>query len=127
MPIQKVLLVDDEPDIRKLGLISLRNIGKLQVFISADGPDALDVAAREQPDVVLLDVMMPGMDGLETLARLRQRESTASLPVIFLTAATRPEDVTTYLALGVTGVIQKPFDPMRLPAQVQALFPQGAP
>jgi CheY-like chemotaxis protein len=122
MPIHTVLLVDDEPDVRKIGLVSLQKIGKLQVFLASDGSEALEVAAREQPDVILLDMMMPGIDGKQTLERLRANPVTARLPVVFLTASSSPTDVGAYMSLGAAGVLKKPFDPMRLAAQVRSLF-----
>lgn len=124
MPVSKVLLVDDEPHIRRIGELSLKNVGKWTVIQVASGADALVAAEKEAPDVILLDVMMPGMDGKETLARLRQNERTARIPVIFMTAKVQKHEVDNYLGIGAAGVIPKPFDPMALPAQILDILAQ---
>lgn len=126
--IQKVLMVDDEPDIRKIGLVSLRSVGKWTVVSAASGEEALALAPREKPDLILLDVMMPGMTGPDVLARLRQLPETAGTPVIFMTAKVQKSEVEGYRALGAAGVISKPFDPMLLPTQIRAILdnPGGA-
>ncbi|MDI1444441.1 response regulator [Polyangium sp. 6x1] len=118
MPVSKVLLVDDEPHIRRIGELSLKGVGKWKVVLASSGLEALDIAARESPDVILLDVMMPGMDGQETLLELRAREATAAIPIIFMTAKVQKHEVDRYRALGAAGVIPKPFDPMALPGQI---------
>jgi CheY-like chemotaxis protein len=114
MDLRKVLLVDDEPDIRRIGQFSLTVIGKLQVVTASNGTEALEVAAREKPDAVLLDVMMPGMDGPTTLQKLRDSDLTRHIPVVFMTAKVQRAEVEKYLLLGALGVIRKPFDPMGL-------------
>jgi len=124
MAVSKVLLVDDEPHIRRIGELSLKNVGKWTVVQVSSGADAILAAEKEAPDVILLDVMMPGMDGKETLARLRQNEKTASIPVIFMTAKVQKHEVDNYLGIGARGVIPKPFDPMALPAQILDILSQ---
>lgn len=123
--IRKVLLVDDEADIRAVATLSLGAVGGWQVLTANAGDVAVELAARERPDVVLLDVMLPGLDGVETQRRLRADPRTADIPVIFLTARTHAEDRARYAATGALGVIEKPFDPMKLPALVRALV-EGA-
>jgi CheY-like chemotaxis protein len=123
MAIHKVLLVDDEDDIRTIGQVSLSRVGGWQTVLASSGADALAKAAAEQPDLILLDVMMPGMDGPTTLARLRAQESTATTPVIFMTAKIQKQEVTRYLELGAVGVIGKPFNPLTLPADIKKLLP----
>ena len=120
--LHKILLVDDDADIRRVATICLERVGEWAVVGVGSGAAALAVAAVEAPDVVLLDVMMPGMDGPETLAVLRADPRTRSIPVIFMTARVLPEEVEAYLRLGARGVIQKPFDPMALPGLVQEMF-----
>lgn len=114
MRITKVLLVDDEEDIRTIGAISLRRIGGWQTVLAGDGPEALEVARRERPDVILLDVMMPELDGPDVLRRLRADPETCAIPVIFLTAKVQPGELGDYLELGAAGAIAKPFDPLTL-------------
>ncbi|MBM7113913.1 response regulator [Archangium primigenium] len=123
MPIRKVLLVDDEADIRTIGQLSLSRVGKWETVLAASGDEALMKADAERPDLILLDVMMPGMDGPTTLARLRAQASTAQTPVIFMTAKIQKHEVARYLELGAVGVIGKPFEPLTLPAEIKKLVP----
>jgi CheY-like chemotaxis protein len=118
----KVLLVDDDDDIRSIGELALVEVGGMLTVLASSGSAAIEVAAREQPDVVLLDVMMPGMDGPTTLRHLREQASTAAIPVVFVTAKVQHHEVQRYLALGAIGVIAKPFDPMKLPDELRALM-----
>lgn len=111
----KVLLVDDEDDIRAIARLSLSRVGKMEVVEARGGEDGLRLAAGERPDAILLDVMMPGMDGARVLEALRENPATASIPVVFLTAKAMPSETTRLLALGARGVLTKPFDPMTLP------------
>ncbi|MDP2307537.1 MAG: response regulator [Pseudomonadota bacterium] len=122
MLIRKVLLVDDDTDIRTIGQICLSGVGGWETVLAANGEEALRLAASERPDVVLLDVMMPGMDGPSVLARLRADPLTAAIPVVFLTANMHRADLGHYLALGARGAIPKPFDPMRLPNEVRRIL-----
>jgi CheY-like chemotaxis protein len=119
---RSVLLVDDDPSIRTVAEMSLGKIGRLDVVVVASGADALAAVRVKRPDVILLDVMMPGMDGPTTLARLREDAETATIPVIFLTAKVQKPEVDRYVALGATGVIPKPFDPMTLPGEVRRIL-----
>jgi CheY-like chemotaxis protein len=119
MAITKILLIDDEPHIRKIGQISLARVGGFEALLAASGPEGIALAVRERPDVILLDVMMAGMDGPMTLSELRARPETAHIPVLFMTA--HLADAGRYERLGAAGVIAKPFDPMTLPAQIVAL------
>ena len=125
----KVLLVDDDDDIRSIGELALVEVGGMTTVLASSGPLALEVAARELPDVVLLDVMMPGMDGLATFRRLREQPATAAIPVVFVTAKVQRHEVQRYLELGAIGVIGKPFDPMTLPDELRAIMarPRGEP
>jgi CheY-like chemotaxis protein len=123
MTIRKVLLVDDEEDIRTIGQLSLNRVGGWQTVLASSGTEAISKAAAEQPDLILLDVMMPGMDGPTTLGQLRAQASTAKTPVIFMTAKVQKQEVARYLELGAVGVIGKPFDPMTLPAEIKKLLP----
>jgi len=115
---KRVLLVDDEPDIREVARISLEMVGGWTVLTETSGAAALVRAAAERPDAILLDVMMPDLDGPTTLERLRTDPATADIPVIFLTAKLQASDQRHFESLGVAGVIPKPFDPMALARQV---------
>ncbi|MCZ4345401.1 response regulator [Devosia neptuniae] len=118
----RVLYVDDEPDIRVVAVMCLQLNDNFEVQECASGMDALQVARDWQPDLVLLDVMMPEMDGPMTRIALRDDPATAHIPVVFVTARTQPSEVERLLELDVTGVIAKPFDPMSLAEQVSTLM-----
>jgi CheY-like chemotaxis protein len=115
----RVLHVDDEPDIREVVEFSLGLDADLVTRSCASGQEALVVAEDWAPDVVLLDVMMPGMDGAATLARLRENPRTADIRVVFMTARAQSRELDTFLSLGAVGVIPKPFDPMTLAASLR--------
>lgn len=117
-----VLLVDDEDDIRAVGQIALEDVGGWRTLLAGSGLEAVELAVRERPDVVLLDVMMPGTDGPTTLALLRARPETANTPIIFLTAKVQKAEVARLLELGAKGVLAKPFDPMTLPDEVRRVL-----
>jgi CheY-like chemotaxis protein len=116
-----VLLVDDEPDIRTLATMSLTRVGKFEVRTARSGVEALQLVRERQPDVIILDVMMPEMDGPTTLAALRNEEASKDIPVIFMTTKVLSLEVERWRSLGAAGVIQKPFDPMTLPTEVRAI------
>lgn len=118
-------MVDDEVDIRRIGQIALETVGGWRVVLAASGTEAIALAVRERPDVILLDVMMPGMDGPTTLDRLRAQPETADTPVIFMTAKVQHHEVERYLSLGAAGVIGKPFDPLALPQTIRTLLERG--
>jgi CheY-like chemotaxis protein len=122
----QVLHVDDEPDIREVAEISLGLDPDFRVRSCGSGSEALAVAAEWQPDLILLDVMMPVMDGPATLVRLRDDARTAGIPVVFMTARAQAREVDRFRLLGAVGVIPKPFDPMTLAASVRS-YVQPAP
>jgi len=119
--IEKVLMVDDEPYVRRVAELSLSRVGKWTVILAASGPEALAAAERERPDLILLDVMMPGMDGPTTLSCLQARAGVAEIPVIFMTAKVQDREIERYLGLGAAGVVCKPFDPIQLPDQIRRI------
>jgi CheY-like chemotaxis protein len=119
--IRKVLLVDDEADIRKIASLALSRLGGWEVLQASSGREALGVAAAERPDVILLDVMMPEMDGPATLEALRAAPATSGIPVVFLTAKIQAPERERIATLGAAGIIAKPFDVMRLAADVQRI------
>lgn len=117
----RVLYVDDEPDIREIAQLALDLDPGMVVETAASGEEAITKSAAWRPDIILLDVMMPDMDGPTTLALLKVREDTRSIPVVFITARTQTHEVERFRALGALAVISKPFDPMLLAAQVRAI------
>ncbi len=122
MNLQRILYVEDEPDIQAVAKLALEMVGGYQVMICSSGREALNNVNSFTPDLILLDVMMPGMDGPTTLQNLRSDPATAGVPVIFLTAKVQPSEVAEYQALGALNVIAKPFDPMTLAAQVRQIW-----
>lgn len=119
----RVLYVDDEPDIREIALIALSLDPKLEVRAAGSGSDALAIADEWLPDLVLLDVMMPGLDGPTTLERLRENPTTMNVPVVFITARAQSVEMQSFATLDARGVIAKPFDPMTLAQQVRGFLP----
>ncbi len=118
----RILYVDDDDDIREVAMIALELDGGLEVRGCASGAEALVVAPAFQPDLILLDVMMPQIDGPATLAGLRADPRTAEIAVVFITARTRSAEVEHLKQLGALGVIAKPFDPMTLAEQARAFL-----
>lgn len=116
----KILIIDDEADIRKIARLSLVRIGGMDVIEAGSGADGVRKAEAERPDAILLDVMMPGLDGPGTLALLRAGETTAGIPVLFLTAKAMATEIDRLRGLGALAVLTKPFDPMKLPSEVKA-------
>jgi CheY-like chemotaxis protein len=117
-----ILIVDDDDDIREVGQLALELGSGWTVITASSGAIALEQAKSARPDAILLDVMMPGMDGPTTLQHLRADPATCDIPVVFLTAKVRSADRDTLSALGVAAVLAKPFDPLALPSQLaQAL------
>jgi len=114
----RILHVDDEPDIREIVDASLSLNPDFQVRACASGIDALVAAVEWSPELILLDVMMPKMDGPTTLAELRKNPRTSDIPVLFMTARAQKREVEQFIAMGAQGVISKPFDPMTLASEV---------
>jgi CheY-like chemotaxis protein len=122
MRIQRLLLAEDDPDIQKVVRMSLRVRGVTDVLLADNGEDCLRLAKDKRPDVVLLDVMMPRMDGYETCRRLKLDPETRDIPVIFLTAKAQHFEMKRGLDAGALGYLIKPFDPMTLHDQIVAVL-----
>jgi len=118
----RVLIIDDEEDTREIAKMSLSILGGLDVIDAENGKEGIEVASRERPDVILLDMMMPIMDGPSTLEALRSNEVTKDIPVIFLTAKAMTSEIEKLKRMGARGVLTKPFDPTTLASQVQAIL-----
>jgi CheY-like chemotaxis protein len=116
------LVIDDEEDVRFVAQMSLGRIGGMTVLEASSGEEGIVLAKSARPDFILLDMMMPGMDGAATFAALRADEATASIPVVFLTAKAIATDVARLLDLGAKGVVLKPFNPMTLAEQITAIL-----
>lgn len=113
-PLNKIMVVEDETDIRGILEIIFQEDVDVEFEFCSSGRDAIAKAPTFQPDLILLDVMMPEMDGIMTLAELRKIPATATTPVIFMTAKTQDHEVKYYMQLGALDVIAKPFNPMKL-------------
>ena len=118
----RILYVDDEADIREVAQMSLELDPEIEVRACASGAEAIAEAAAWQPHLILLDVMMPGMDGPTVFAHLREQPETADMPVVFITARTQASEVQGFKDLGARGVLAKPFDPLTLAANARALL-----
>ena len=116
-----VLLAEDEPDVQLIARLSLKRAG-FTVVTANNGREAIEKVAEAQPDVILLDWMMPEMDGFETCRHLKSDPATQAIPIIFLTAKVQETEVSRALALGAAGCIGKPFDAMTLGQQVLAIL-----
>ena len=121
-PLERVLYVEDDPDIREVARLALEVVGGLTVLACESGEDALARLSGFRPDLLLLDVMMPGMDGPTLLGRLRETATGRDVPAIFMTAKMQPDEVAALEHIGAIGVIPKPFDPMRLTEEVRAIW-----
>ena len=120
--LERILCIEDEEDIRKVQLIALESLGGFTVLACASGAEAIQAAAAFAPQMILLDVMMPGMDGPATLKSLRTLPGLENTPVIFVTAKVQQAEVDYYLELGALEVISKPFDPMTLSSQLRQIW-----
>jgi len=119
---RRILLVDDEDDIREVAQMSLEMTAGWEVVAASSGAEALRLAAAERPDAILLDVMMPGMDGPATARGLKADAATADIPIVLLTAKVQPADRRRFDDLGVAGILSKPFDPMTLADEVAGVL-----
>jgi CheY-like chemotaxis protein len=118
----RILIIDDEDDIREVASLSLETVAGWEVVTAGSGLQGLARAAEFQPDAILLDVMMPGMDGPTTFRELRANPATAHIPVLLLTAKVQASDQRRFADLGVNAVLHKPFDPLTLAAQIATVL-----
>lgn len=120
--LEKIMLVEDEEDIRAVASLALEAVGGFTLKTCESGQNALEVIDGFQPQLILLDVMMPGMDGPTTLQEIRKNPDFATTPAIFMTAKVQPDEVKSYLELGAAAVIPKPFDPMVLSERIREIW-----
>jgi CheY-like chemotaxis protein len=118
MATKRVLIIDDEDDIREVAQASLEMMGGWEVITASSSEEGLGLAETEQPDAILLDVMLPDMDGPTTFQKLQEMPATRQIPVVLLTAKVQAADQRRFADLGVTAVLSKPFDPVALADQV---------
>ena len=120
--LERILVVEDEEDIRAVAEVALEVVGGFTLQTCASGQEALEVIGDFGPQLVILDVMMPGMDGPETLRAIRERPGQTDVPAVFMTAKVQSEEIASYLAEGAVDVIPKPFDPMTLADRVRDIW-----
>ena|ERR1700722_2047413 len=120
--IKKVLLVDDDQNIRFVAQMTLEGLTEWKIVVADSGKAAIEVAPNEKPDLIMLDVMMPEMDGPTTFMKLQEIPSLRNVPVIFMTAKIQTHELENYLKLGAAGVVSKPFDPMTLPDEIAKIL-----
>ncbi|MBX9757115.1 MAG: response regulator [Pseudomonadaceae bacterium] len=120
--LSRILHVEDDRSIQAVAKVALEAVGGFQVLSCASGQEALDQVLTFDPQFILLDVMMPGMDGPQTLLQLRELVDIQRVPVAFMTAKVQPAEIEHYLSLGARDVITKPFDPMQLANQVREIW-----
>lgn len=120
--IDRILFVEDQEDIQAVARIALENVGGFTLEVCSSGEEAIKKVTLFQPDLLLLDVMMPGLDGPATLEALRKLPLTENTPAIFMTAKVQPAEIENLLSLGALGVISKPFDPMTLAEQIRKIL-----
>lgn len=121
-PLRHILHVDDEPDIREIVRVALEILAGFDVTQCGSGYEAIEKAADARPDMIILDVMMPGLDGLETFKRLREIEALSDTPIVFMTARMSHTNFENLYALGAAAVLIKPFDPIALPDQLKDIW-----
>lgn len=120
--LQRILYVEDDPDIQAIARLSLESVAGFTLHVCSSGAAAVSEAEAFGPDLLLLDVMMPGMDGPSALAALRALPTFADIPVVFMTAKAQPSEIAHFHLLGALAVITKPFDPMNLGIQLRAIW-----
>ncbi len=121
-PLTRILMVEDEADIQVIARLALEAVGGFTVNMCGSGAEALASGPSFSPDLVLLDVMMPGLDGPGTLRALRQDPAMGDVPVMFMTAKVQPQEIATLKSLGALGVIAKPFDPLTLSSTIRSIW-----
>ena len=117
---RRILIIDDEDDIREVAALSLEAVAGWKVFTATSGPEGIVAAKRDQPDAILMDVMMPAMDGPTTFREMQKVDSISNIPVVLLTAKVQGVDQRRFAGLGVAAVLFKPFDPLTLADQMSA-------
>ncbi|MGO1461429.1 MAG: response regulator [Marinobacter sp.] len=123
--LKRILMIEDEPDIRTVAELALEAIGGFELTACESGQQGLEQIGECRPQLIILDVMMPGMDGPATLKAIRRLPDYATTPAIFMTAKVQTDEIQSYLAQGAAGVIPKPFDPLALADQIRDIWNQA--
>lgn len=120
--VKRIMVVDDDEDIRRLAALSLERVGGYQVVQVASGREAVELAVGDPPDAIVLDLRMPDLDGPATLQLIRERATLGEVPVVFLTASVHRSQRASLESWSISGVLEKPFDPLQLSSQLAALL-----
>lgn len=120
--LKNIMHIEDDPSIQQVAKIALEAVGGFTVHSCSSGKQALADFANVQPQLILLDVMMPGMDGPTTLQQLKQQFDLSAIPIVFMTAKVQSSEIASYKALGAVEVVVKPFDPMTLSSQLEQIW-----
>jgi two-component system OmpR family response regulator len=120
--LKSIMLVEDEVDIQEVVRLSLKSFGDFNVHICSSGPEAIEKAVIVMPDLIILDMMMPVMDGMATLRLLRMNPQLNKIPVIFMTAKAQTNEMKHYIECGAIGTISKPFDPVKLVEKINQMW-----
>ena len=120
--LKKIMYVEDDVDIQVIGKLALEEVGGYEIIICNNGVEAIRDVEDFNPDMILLDVMMPEMDGMTTIKKLKENDSVKDIPVVFMTAKSQSHELSTYMELGAVEVIKKPFDPMALPGILNSIW-----
>ncbi len=123
--LERILMIEDEPDIRTVAALALEDIGGFDLTTCESGTQALEQIDECRPQLILLDVMMPGMDGPATLKAIRDLPGYTETPAVFMTAKVQSDEIESYLAQGAAGVIPKPFDPLTLAERIRGIWNQA--
>ena len=121
-PLTKICYVEDDEDIRRIVRMSLERIGKMTVEVVGDPMVAIEAMKSFSPDLVMLDWMMPGMDGPTLFKKMKEHPETGALPVVFITAKASQAELDDLVRMGAVGTISKPFNPKDLPDQLRAIW-----
>lgn len=122
MGVKRILFIDDEEDIKTLAQFCLESEAGWSMMSASNGQEGIEIAEKEKPDAILLDAMMPDLDGIQTIARLRKNSETKNIPTIFITAKAQASDRRRFYNAGAKGVINKPFDALTLASQISGFL-----
>ncbi len=123
---RKILIIEDEPDLRLILEMSIRHAGTFDVVLASDGIEGMEVAQRELPDLILIDALMPRMDGYAACKQIKHDDTLKNIPVIFLTAKTDRKEIDRAIKAGASGFLPKPFDPLKLSDQIEEIIREAA-
>lgn len=120
--LNSILCIDDDPDILEIARMCFEMVGGFKITCCNSGAEGIARAKEIKPDLILVDMMMPEMDGIATLKEIHKHQDLNKTPVVFMTARIQPSEVKEYLALGAAGVVSKPFDPMKISIEIQSIW-----